>query len=267
MQAGNAYNQFDQQSPIAQSRHHDGFGGTYYGVQDNQRNNLIAEKRLPRCNLVSTDHRDNYRRSSIRMSKRSRPERESYLKAVTDHTIDLNETRWLNETGQSGETDSNLRSDNQHFNPITTDHKHYALRNQSSSQANVNKISAMAPFEVDAYNIDTTQKTLPSFKSSQRQYQKDHKRNATSVNNNNFPKQSYSYSDASFKPSPVLEHMLKDTRRRNRKFLLWMIYLVLMIICLSLMIYCLHYLSKNNWSVFSIIQSHLRQVNWRINIF
>lgn len=189
--------------------------------------------RRSRVGLMPTDGEDVYKRSSSRASRRSRPERASYMMA--NGHLDLDEIQQL--TGNTNNNNNNQR----HLN--VTDHDRSSQRQNSLDSAaslttlttrpdvsgphgllNIAVPNHYADFQdnIFAHNNNT--------KSQTNRYNKN-------LDRGRF-KQTYTEVTLPMKTSPAFEYIIKDNGRRNRRCCLWTVYTTLMTICVAIILYC-----------------------------
>lgn len=169
---------------------------------------------LPRVAYISSDGQDAYRRSSARSMRRSRAERASYLLA-TGH-LDPEEAQYLNTNSPSSDY---IRQKDLINNDTTEVAKSTKPRQPPPKSPGINHHAIVDyPAEIFSPNIlrsNSTNETRGKFK------------------------QTYTEVTLPMKTSPAFEYILKDNKRRNRRCCLWLLYSILVTICLAIIIFCI----------------------------
>ena len=214
-----------------------------------------------RIGLTPSDGQDAYTRSSARSSRRSRPQRMSYLLA-TGH-LDPSETEQLNKpSGDIIETLYN-HSNLSHTNPEQTLEDTHT-QPTSGSATNTNKSpygQSSTSTDNNHYRNNYSQRqhqlrhnfqqeenifANPKKKNSKRSKQQSILPNLASVTSRNDHqsdnrgkfRQTYTEVTLPMKTSPAFEYILKDNKRRNKRCCLWFIYSILLTICLAIITFC-----------------------------
>lgn len=208
----------------------------------------------PRIGLTPTEGViENYKRSGSRASRRSRSERTSYLMA-TGH-LDIRETVERNSTNEK---------------PYVSDDHHNSQSNGTSSNLQTSIFSETQapmlarPTDVgNACGDSALQNLMSPSKKSKNHYDlqddllahndfklfndKSKLNNYNRQNDNRAKfKQTYAEVNLPMKTSPAFEYILRDNRRRNRRYCLWTIYIILVSTCIAIITFSLVHLALRN---------------------
>lgn len=190
--------------------------------EDSQQVQLHSNGR-PRIGLTPSEGHDAYKRSSTRSSRRSRLERTSYLMA-TGH-LNPEETQHLTRISPSSEYIANKQQDSNdssdRYGPFINQGQGFsgnqAFNDYVSSSFNEN---IFAPTNLKSNSGRT--------------------RGMSNSNSNrgNF-KQKFVVPEVPMpmKTSPAFEYILKCEERRNRRCCLWLLYLILITICIAIIVF------------------------------
>lgn len=181
-----------------------------------------------RVGLTPTDgqHDNAYKRTSARSSRRSRPERASYLVA-TGH-LDIEETKQLNER-QQHEIIAGLKQNSNDSSLALTATPTTPYRQPSNFTGDDLYVDY-----VSANNLDTKSNI---FSSSAKNKSRGSSRGASS-NRGKFKQTSYTEVTLPMKTSPAFEYILKDNKRRNKRCCLWLLYSTLVTVCIAIIVFC-----------------------------
>lgn len=183
--------------------------------------------RRSRVGLMPTEGQDAYKRSSARASRRSRPERASYMMA--NGHLDMDEIQQLTGKQRSAQRDDQLlRQDSINSATTTTT---LTVRPDVSGQPDLLDIAApnhYADFQDNIFAHNNLKSISNKYKSNQLRKSQDRGKF----------KQTYTEVALPMKTSPAFEYIIKDNKRRNRRCFLWLLYTVLMIGCIAVIVYC-----------------------------
>lgn len=191
-------------------------------------NRGTTSNRKSRIGLTPTDGQDAYKRSAARASRRSRPERTSYMMA--NGHIDIDELQQL--TGLQ-------QHNSQHHDQLIP--RHNSIDSHASSttltiRPDVSDQPALLNIAAPNHYADFQDNIFAhnNLKTHASKYKNNHnnKQDRAKV------KQIYTEVAMPMKTSPAFEYIIKDNKRRNRRCCLWVVYSVLMTTCIAIIIYC-----------------------------
>lgn len=191
--------------------------------------------------LTPTNGQDAYKRSATRSSRRSRPERASYLMA-TGH-LDIEETQQLNKPSPSSNNYVGGYNYDQEQHKLTS-HDSPTSKGTPNGQQQPSKASGDQAYlkyvSSDQLNNDINIFSHNNFKAS---VNSNKSRSSSRSNNNNRGKFRQTYTEVTLpmKTSPAFEYILKDNKRRNKRCCWLLLYLILVTILIAILVFsCTH---------------------------
>lgn len=220
----------------------------------------------PKNGLQPTNAHDAYKRSSARSSRRSRAERTSYLVA-TGH-LEPEETIQLHVSGQEFDSQHDQLQLPVRNNCLENESKiNRGYRNPLVRESATNSYPRAEDIErtllddsnnTRADQLDTSQSTdifkQPKIKGIPKKQTNNKLSPYVNQSVSRFSQafvsedpdeqhsrgrfsQTFTEVSLPMKTSPAFEYILKDNRRRNKRYLLWLLYSTLVIICLAMILF------------------------------